>query len=212
MWQVGHHAEISYQKWQNNLNGILHLCLKKRRIRRTKGIYNKEIRQLIKERKQLKRQLTNSFIKHKKLMKKIKKYDKLIDHKISEFNINFIKRSTGKIGTIDKQSFWKLKKILAPRNKEIPHSILDRHDNLLTNSITIKNEYRTEFQYRLKKREIRSGLKWHESFQNRLCQLRIKACKSSISLIFLLGEVKQAVGKLKLGRSADPTGMVREIF
>ena len=136
MWQVGHHTEVSYQKWQNNLNGILHLCFKKKRIRCTKGIYNKEIRQLIKERKQLKRQLTNPFLKHKKLVKKIKKYDKLIDHKISEFNINIIKRSIGKAGTIDKQSFWKLKKILAPRNKEIPHSILDRHDNLLTDSIT----------------------------------------------------------------------------
>ena len=118
MWQVGHHTEISYQKWQNDLNRALHLCFNKKRIRCTKGIYNKEIRQLIKERKQLKRQITNSFLKHKKLMKKIKKYDKLIDHKISEFNINFIKRSTGKTGTIDKQSFWKLKKILAPRNKE----------------------------------------------------------------------------------------------
>ena len=38
-------------------------------------------------------------------MKQIKKYDKLIDHKISEFNINFIKRSVEKTGTIDKQSF-----------------------------------------------------------------------------------------------------------
>ena len=72
---------------------ILHLCFKNKKIRCTKGIYNKEIRQLIKERKQLKKQITNSFLKHKKLMKKIKKYDKLIDHKISEFNINFIKGS-----------------------------------------------------------------------------------------------------------------------
>ena len=38
-------------------------------------------------------------------MKKIKKYEKLIDHKISEFNIYFIKKSIGKTGTIDKQSF-----------------------------------------------------------------------------------------------------------
>ena len=160
MWQVAHHAEISYQTWQNNLSGLLHLRSKKKRIRCTKGIYNKEIRQLIKERKQLKRQLTNSFLKHKKLMKKIKKYDKLIDHKISEFNINFIKRSTGKAGTIDKQSFWKLTKILAPRNKEIPHSILDRHDSLLTDPITIKNEYRTEFQDRLRKKKL--GLTWND--------------------------------------------------
>ena len=48
--------------------------------------------------------------------------------------------------------------------------------------------------------------------QNRLCQLRIKACRSCISQNFSLDEVKQAVCQLKLGRSADPTGMVREIF
>ena len=105
-----------------------------------------------------------------------------------------------------------IKENLAPRNKEIPHSILDRYDNLLTDSITIKNEYRTEFQYRISKREIRFDLKWYEFFQNRSCQLRIKACKSSISPNFSLDEVKQVVGELKLGRSAYPTGMVREIF
>ena len=145
-------------------------------------------------------------------MKKTKRYDKLIDHKISQFNINFIKRSIRKAGTIDKQSFWKLKKILAPRKKEIPHSIFDRHDSLLTDSITTKNKYRTEFQYRLRKREISSDPKLYESFQNCLCQLRINACKSSISTNFSLDGVKQAVGELKLGRSADSTGMVRELF
>ena len=45
-----------------------------------------------------------------------------------------------------------------------------------------------------------------------MCQLRIKACRSSINPNFSLDEVKQAVGELKLGMSADPTGMVREIF
>ena len=124
--------------------------------------------------------------------------------------LNSTLTSSKEVGTIDKQSFWKLKKILAPKNKKIPHFILDRYGNLLTDSITIKNEYRTEFQYRLRKREIRSDLKWYESFQNRLCQLRIKACKSSVSPNFSLDEVKQAVGELKLGRSDDPTGMVRE--
>ena len=69
-----------------------------------------------------------------------------------------------------------------------------------------------KFQYRLRKREIKSDLKWYKSLQNRLCQLRIKACRSSISPNFSLDEVKQAVVELKLGRSADPTGMIREIF
>ena len=72
--------------------------------------------------------------------------------------------------------------------------------------------YRTEFQYRFRKREIRSDLKWYESFQYHMCQLWIKAYRSSISPNFSLDEAEQAVGELKLGRSADPTGMVREIF
>ena len=59
---------------------------------------------------------------------------------------------------------------------------------------------------------MRSDLKWYESFQNHLCQLRIKACRSSISPNFSLDEVNQVVGELKLARSVDPTGMVREIF
>ena len=57
-----------------------------------------------------------------------------------------------------------------------------------------------------------SDLKWYESFQNHLWQIRFKACRSSISPNFSLDEVKQAVCELKLGRSDDPTGMVREIF
>ena len=64
----------------------------------------------------------------------------------------------------------------------------------------------------INKTPLKSDLKWYESFQNRLCQLWIKACRSSISPNFSLDEVKQAVGELKLGRSADLTGMVREIF
>ena len=62
--QVGHHTEISYQKWQNNLNGILHLCFKIKTIRCTKVICDKEIRQLIKERKQLKIQIPFLSIRH----------------------------------------------------------------------------------------------------------------------------------------------------
>ena len=30
MWQVGHHIEISYEKWQNNLNGMYTCALRKR--------------------------------------------------------------------------------------------------------------------------------------------------------------------------------------
>ena len=40
----------------------------------------------------------------------------------------------------------------------MPHAILDNHDNLITDPVVIRNEYKAEFQYRLRKRDIRSGL------------------------------------------------------
>ena len=71
---------------------------------------------------------------------------------------------------------------------------------------------RMELSFNIDLGKEKLGLKWYESFQNRLCQFSIKVCKSSISPNFSLDEVKQAVSELKLGRSADPTAMVREIF
>ena len=58
-----------------------------------------------------------------------------------------------------------MKKLLAPKSKEMPHAVLDNHENLLTDPVTIINEYKTEFQHRLRKTDIRSGLGGLKSFR-----------------------------------------------
>ena len=148
----------------------------------------------------------------RELEKQISQLDKQIDCQISEFNINIIKSSIGMGGVIDKQSFWKMKKLIAPRSKEIPCSLLDKHDNLLTDPETIRNEYLSEFKHRLRARDIKTELKWYESFQNDICYLRVDAAKSNNSPEFSILELKQVIRELKTGKSMDPTGMVREIF
>ena len=82
---------------------------------------------------------------------------------MSDFNINIIKSNIGKGGVIDKQSFWKMKKLIASRSKEIPCSLLDKHENLLTDPETIRNEYFSEFKHRLRTGDIKTELKWYES-------------------------------------------------
>ena len=148
----------------------------------------------------------------RELEKQISQLDKQIDCQISEFNINIIKSSIGMVGVIDKQSFWKMKKLIAPRSKEIPCSLLDKHDNLLTDPETIRNEYLSEFKHGLRARDIKTELKWYESFQNDICYLRVDAAKSNNSPEFSILELKQVIRELKTGKSMDPTGMVREIF
>ena len=62
--------------------------------------------------------------------------------------------------------------------------------------MTIRNEYKTEFQPRLRKRDIRSGLEWFQKFQNRLCKLRVKTAGEVQSPDFIFSEVKEVVSKL----------------
>ena len=144
----------------------------------------------------------------RELEKQISQLDKLIDSQISEFNLNIIKSSIGKGGVIDRQSFWKMKKLIAPRSKDIPCSLLDKHDNLLTDPATIRNEYISEFKHWMRTEDIKTELKWHESFQNDICYLRVDAAKSNNNPEFSKLELRQVIRELKSG----PAGIVREIF
>ena len=74
------------------------------------------------------------------------------------------------------------------------------------------DEYRNEFQHRLRKREICDHLSWYESFQNNLCMLRIYASKAKVSPDFTMDEVKTAVHELKTGKCMHPLGLIREVF
>ena len=98
-------------------------------------MHSKQIRGLAVQREKLKAQLSRSVTSTKtsrELKKQISQLNKPIDSQISEFDINIIKSSIGNSCVIDRQSFWKMKKLIAPRSKEKPCSLLDKHDNLLT--------------------------------------------------------------------------------
>ena len=109
MWSVGKNIEDTYQTWKRKFNNVLHKCFRKRRVGNIVGIYNKEIRTLIKERKKLKSRLAVSFSNSNGPKQNIRKLDTVTDQKISDFNIAIIRKSIGKTGEIDKQSFWKMK-------------------------------------------------------------------------------------------------------
>ena len=58
MWKNGDHPEIYYQRWRVGLDFILQKCFKKKRLRNNgEPIYNKQIRNLIKKRKNIKKEV-----------------------------------------------------------------------------------------------------------------------------------------------------------
>ena len=84
-------------------------------------------------------------------------------------------------GTLDKQAFWKLKKVLTPKSISVPHSIIDSFGNEIIDQANVRNEYKNAFTHRLRTREIDDQLKVHENMQNQLCKLRLLKSRTQAS-------------------------------
>ena len=197
----------------------MHECFPKKKLISDKQVNNKEIRQDIKDRKKLKTELSRHDISksryHQYLTRKLKKVDKLIDSKIADYNSQAIRQKIGRHGTISKQDFWKVKRKTCPpppRNVEVPSSLTNATGDQITDPINIRGEYHNEFQHRLRRREIKSGLEDYERLQNKLCIARLKVASKVKTPDFNINEVKHAVSELKTGKCSDPIGLIREVF
>ena len=107
---------------------------------------------------------------------------KSISQKIAQFNWELVMGSVSN-GLISKEDIWKVRKKLFPKSVQIPHSILDRSGNVLTDS---QNIIRNEMIHRLRERLIRSDLKEFEGVVNDLCRQRLQKAKLKMSAEFTL--------------------------
>ena len=119
IWYDRGSVERCYKYWSSRLNSISHQCFPKKRLISNKQIYTNEIRRYIPERKEIKKKLSRSYgideTGQQYMSYKIKRLDKIIDDKISDFNHQVIKEKVSEDDTISKQDFEKLKNRLFPR-------------------------------------------------------------------------------------------------
>ena len=197
------------------MTSVLGKCFRKKRIVPGKQLYNKEISELLKRRGLTKKELSRQSIikgKQKHSSHQIKKLDKLIDTKSSDFNSQVIRDKIDFDGIISKQDFWKIKRKIAPKSVGILHSLTDIHDNEISDPLNIKQEYHREFQHRLRKGDVMPELERYENIQNKLCIARIKASEKVSSPDFSLDEIKHAVSELKTGRCLDPPALIPKVL
>ena len=83
-------------------------------------------------------------------------------------------------GSLDKQSFWKVKRVLANKIITVPHSVMDGFGNEITDEANIRSEYKNAFKHRLRTIEIDGQLKEVETMQNHLCQLRLLKSRTEV--------------------------------
>ena len=106
------------------------------------------------------------------------------------------------------RKFGKLSVLLrAPTSGIVPHAILDKYGNEVTDICNIQNAYLDAFRYRLRQREIPQNLTDYENIQNLLCDLRLKICQGNMSSDFTMQELSKAISELKNGKCTDPHGL-----
>ena len=118
MWESLGNTEESYQLWKKQLNDIMHQCFREKKIQKDKKLFDRETRELIKERRYAKTKLSCKQLSpqsRRNLNRKIGKLDKKINANLAKFHINMVKQKVGKNGVMDRQNFWKLKRVLAPK-------------------------------------------------------------------------------------------------
>ena len=103
-------ADVSYDIWSKKLVSVLRKCLKKKRIRKDKPLYTKEIRSLLDKRQGIKTHIRKCGSSPCRVKSKLRKLDTLTDKRITAFNSSTVAEGVGKDGTISKQDFWKIKK------------------------------------------------------------------------------------------------------
>ena len=115
------------------------------------------IRLLLKEEKVLKKSLRTieSNKKRKKKAKQLKRLQSYIHQEISNYNFKLVSRKIDNSGTLSKNDFWKIKNKSFPKSHSVPHAVLDKVGNELTDPQNIILACRNEMFHRLQKRLIR---------------------------------------------------------
>ena len=123
-----------------------------------------------------------------------------------------LKEMETKDGGLNQKQLWKLKKKLCPDSRDPPNAMLDEHENLLTSNKAIQERAIKVFTERLEANPIEDHLKEFEDESNKLCEARLKACKSIKTAPWDEADLKEVLKQLDNNKSRDPEGFAHEIF
>ena len=94
-----------------------------------------------------------------------------------------------------------------PKSQPVPHAVLDKLGNELTDPQNIILPYRNEMFHQLQKRMSRANLKDYECAMNQLCRHKLHKARSTHSPDFSLSEVRDAISELEEGGVLIQLGM-----
>ena len=107
---------------------------------------------------------------------------------------------------------WKLKKKMFPRCNEAPSALLDKHGNLVADSMGILDVMKEEFTHRLRNREINPEYQELRELKEYLCYLRLNLTKRADYDKWTIKQLLTAISKLGNNKCRDPHGHINELY
>ena len=200
-------VEKQTKKFLKKLNGILHQCFKKIRIK-TSDVT--EIDKLFNERTRLRHK------SDKESKDKISEIEKKLADQMAEDLFKIVKEEVKNIesdeGGFNSGHLWKLKRKLRPQHIDNPTAMLNKDGKLVTSKEELKETALLHFEKVQENRPVKAELEEYKEEREKLCEDRINSAKRNITPDWEEKDVKYVIKNLKKKKSRDPYGYSNEVI
>ena len=199
-------------KWIKQLKHIIAISVDKIRIS------NSQPMNLLKTRDNLKLSLSNSVDDKRKIYfkKKQEAVEKEIADINAEQNFKFIKEQVGHLvddtENLNSIKMWKLKKKLCPLKSEQPVAKKNLSGELVTKPTKLKELYENTYKNRLSHRVMKPELLEMYNLKMYLFKMRLEVSKNVKTEKWTSENLLNVLKALKKNKSADPDGLIYELF
>ena len=209
-------SDDAYEQWMKSLLILLHNCFGKRTIR----IGEKHSQPVGKARKNVRKILQTEAKKGKIQRALVKKYVEFLrsleEEKLEKRRATKLKETAALLTEEDRfssEGYWKLKKSVSKKPPLKITSVLCSDKLEVTGENLIKEEFRKEFEYRLRNRQPHTEWEQYTKNINEALEIILELSRTlEDTPEFSIEELKKALKKLKEGKSPGHDGLPPEVL
>ena len=212
----GTNTNSYYENWLSKLLSLMGQCFTKKTVGRGP---NQALNRLSHSRKNIRRILQNESKRGKVQRAVVKKYFEILKKKemerIERKKAATLKKTISLLTEDEKfspEGYWKLKKSVSKGKEQVKSASVVCNGNVeVTGEELIKEEYRKEFEFRLRNRVPHDEWKQYTANVNEIMKILLKS-EYTVTPLFTLEELRKAISKLRKGKSPGHDQIPAEIF
>ena len=207
-------------KWIKEVNHLVAISFKKIRISNIKPKPNMNIVNLLKMREKFKLTLSKLNNDDEKTISEVRQKLDGIENEIADIkaeeNFKLIKEHVEHLiddtENLNSIQMWKLKKKLCPFKSEPPMAKKNKFGEIVNKPVLLKELYENTYKERLRHRSMKPELVNMYNLKMQLFNMRLEVAKNVKSEQWTKENLLNVVKSLKKSKSADPHGLIYELF